>query len=357
MAEPLVLCATEAAALVAPAAGGDGLGPLVGHPVLAVRLDDLDAARTVATAVAAVPAVVVGVVPAGLGPSLPSGLDGFDVLVGAEESSDPAVIAGSDPLDLVDLLASSVEASPAAAVALVQLLRVGLSLTPTAAVLAESWVYGLLQSGPAHRSRLEVSDRPSPRPRDGPSVDVSRHGDRIDVVLSRPEVRNAVDVALRDDLHAALTVALADPVAEVHLHGAGPSFCSGGDLGSFGTTPDPVTAHLVRSTRSPALLLATLGDRLVAHVHGAAFGAGAEWAAFAHRVIARTDATFRLPELGMGLVPGAGGTASLPRRIGRHRTAWMALTGATVDATTAARWGLVDEIVDDVDFTRGGPAA
>ncbi|MDQ6696224.1 MAG: enoyl-CoA hydratase/isomerase family protein, partial [Actinomycetota bacterium] len=54
--------------------------------------------------------------------------------------------------------------------------------------------------------------------------------------------------------------------------------------------------------------------------------------------------TFRLPELAMGLVPGAGGTVSLPRRIGRHRTAWLALTGASIDAPTALDWGLVDTI-------------
>jgi enoyl-CoA hydratase/carnithine racemase len=48
----------------------------------------------------------------------------------------------------------------------------------------------------------------------------------------------------------------------------------------------------------------------------------------------------------MGLVPGAGGTVSIPRRIGRHRCAWMALTGATVDAETALDWGLVDAVTD-----------
>ena len=58
-------------------------------------------------------------------------------------------------------------------------------------------------------------------------------------------------------------------------------------------------------------------------------------------------ATFRLPEVAMGLVPGAGGTATIPRRIGRQLTAWMALTGATVDALTALRWGLVDALDGD----------
>jgi enoyl-CoA hydratase/carnithine racemase len=81
-----------------------------------------------------------------------------------------------------------------------------------------------------------------------------------------------------------------------------------------------------------------------ARVHGACIGAGAELPAFVGRVVAAEGTFFQLPELSMGLVPGAGGTASLPRRIGRQRTAWMALSGERVDVETALRWGLVDEI-------------
>jgi enoyl-CoA hydratase/carnithine racemase len=72
-----------------------------------------------------------------------------------------------------------------------------------------------------------------------------------------------------------------------------------------------------------------------------------ELPAFAHRVVATRDATFGLPEVGLGLIPGAGGTVSLPRRIGRHRTARLGLSGAAIDAATALEWGLVDEIVDE----------
>ncbi len=94
------------------------------------------------------------------------------------------------------------------------------------------------------------------------------------------------------------------PSTQVHLWGIGPSFCSGGDLDEFGTAPDPVTAHLVRTSRSPALDLARCGSRVTAHVHGAAVGAGMEWAAFAGTVVARTDATFPPPGAGHGLGPG-----------------------------------------------------
>ena len=61
-------------------------------------------------------------------------------------------------------------------------------------------------------------------------------------------------------------------------------------------------------------------------------------------MVARPDASFWLPELSLGLVPGAGGTVSLPRRIGRQRTAWLALSGRAIDAQTALDWGLVDEL-------------
>jgi len=155
-----------------------------------------------------------------------------------------------------------------------------------------------------------------------------------------------VSATLRDELLAAFAVAEATPSLAVHLFGAGPDFCAGGDLDEFGTTPDPTTAHLVRSTRSPARALARAAARaqVEVHVQGACIGAGLELAALAHRMVADPGASFRLPEVGMGLVPGAGGTATIPRRIGAPLTAWMALTGTAVDVPTALGWGLVDDV-------------
>jgi len=76
-------------------------------------------------------------------------------------------------------------------------------------------------------------------------------------------------------------------------------------------------------------------------------GGGIETAAFAHRVVAHPDTVLGLPELALGLIPGAGGTVSLPRRIGRQRTALLARSTEPVNAATAVRWGLVDEIAYD----------
>ena len=88
-----------------------------------------------------------------------------------------------------------------------------------------------------------------------------------------------------------------------------------------------------------------MADRVEAHLHGVCFGAGIELTAFAGSIVAAPDTRIALPELSLGLVPGAGGTVSLPRRIGRHRTALLALTGIEVDADTAQGWGLIDRVV------------
>ena len=353
-AELPVRPAVDAAALLGRAASGDDSGVLAGEPIVVVLLDDTEALRDVAAAAPTAPAVVVGV-HTGTGP-IPSGADVLDLVLVLEEAprggpgpASGGAVAVANLESALRALALGVARSPGAAVALVQLLRAGRSLSIEEAVVAESWVYSMLQAGPDHaRWKADRPRRGSASIDDGDrTVEVDRAGDRLDVALVRPHVRNAVSARLRDELHAALGVALADPTVDaVHLWGIGPSFCSGGDLDEFGTAPDPVTAHLVRTSRSPALDLARCGSRVTAHVHGAAVGAGMEWAAFAGTVVARTDATFRLPELAMGLVPGAGGTASLARRIGPQRTAWAALTGDVMDASTALRWGLVDEVLD-----------
>ncbi|MGD1109602.1 MAG: enoyl-CoA hydratase/isomerase family protein, partial [Mycobacterium sp.] len=124
--------------------------------------------------------------------------------------------------------------------------------------------------------------------------------------------------------------------------------CSGGDLAEFGTFADPASAHLARTRHSPALaidaLTATLGRSCRAEVHGRVMGSGLEMAAFCGWIEAHEDSVFGLPELSLGLIPGAGGTLSVTRRIGRWRTAYLVLTGRALGAATALAWGLVDAI-------------
>ena len=258
--------------------------------------------------------------------------------------------AGSEVVDLIasgddlELVVEQVVTRPHAATALALLLRSSEERSVFDGLAAESAVYSTLQGGSEFRQWRRQNprrDRPAP---DVPAVLVGRRGDVLDIVLNRPEVRNALDARMRDELWDALLVAAADPALTVHWSGAGPSFCSGGDLDEFGSVSDPASGHLIRLSRSLGLAIHRVADRTTAHVHGACAGSGIELPAFAGTVVAAPDARFSLPELQLGLIPGAGGTVSLPRRIGRHRTLWLALTGRVVDADTALAWGLVDRI-------------
>ncbi|WP_375487775.1 enoyl-CoA hydratase/isomerase family protein [uncultured Mycobacterium sp.] len=217
-----------------------------------------------------------------------------------------------------------------------------------AGVVTESLAYSTLQAGPefarwlAERGPARVPQIPDP-------VLSVRDGNALRITFNRPQRHNAFSTDTRAALLEALTVAQLDPsVEEVVLNGNGPSFCSGGDLAEFGTFDDPASAHLARTRHSPALVLdavaARLGPACRAEVHGRVLGSGLEMAAFGGRVVCRPGAVFGLPELSLGLIPGAGGTVSVTRRIGRWRTAYLVLSGRTVDPDTALHWGLVDAI-------------
>lgn len=300
-----------------------------------------------------VPGVIVGVLDRDLTSAAAAWAELADVVL-ARSADDHDEKAAADRLtvgvgryldEALERLVASASARPRAAAALALLLR-GEARDVDNGLVAESAVYSMLQAGPefsawrAGRSvvtALPVPDTSAP-------LTVVSDGHHMTVTLSRPERHNALNTAMRDALVEVLAAAGADEAVHVILHGAGPSFCSGGDLDEFGTTPDPASSHLIRLTRSPAALAARLGPRLEARVHGACIGAGVELAAFAGRVVAHPDTFFALPELALGLIPGAGGTVSLPLRIGRHRTAWLALTGERIGAERARQWGLVDEI-------------
>jgi hypothetical protein len=215
-------------------------------------------------------------------------------------------------------------------------------------VVAESLAYSALQAGPEFARWLRERE-PTRVPVTADPVTAERRGDVLSIRFNRPARHNAFSTDARAALLEALTVAvLDDGIGEVVLSGAGPSFCSGGDLAEFGSFTDPVAAHLARTRHSPALLLAALTDRLGARcraeVHGQVLGSGLEMAAFCGRVACHRDAVLGLPEVALGLIPGAGGTVSVTRRIGRWRTAYLVLSGEFLTPATALAWGLVDEL-------------
>lgn len=293
------------------------LGAAHGVPAIVVELDD-DPGADIGAALAQLPVVAIG------HGSRPDG--SWD-------------IATVDPGPVI----YGVEAAPAAAVVTAQTLRQTVELPVAHGLLVESFAYATLQGGPEYAAWLAARGR-RVRNDDAPRVAVAHDGDRLTITLTRPRLRNLLDARMRDELVEALRLAALEPHRRVDIRGAGPAFCAGGDPAEFGSVADATTAHLIRSSANVAPWLAAVADRTTARVHGACVGAGVELAAFCHEVIATDDARFRLPETRMGLLPGAGGTVSIPARIGRQRTLEWLLTGREIDAATALDWGLVDRM-------------
>lgn len=314
------------------------------HGLAAVVVDGRDDARSSRrsgerhldrAAVADLPVVIIGI---------GTSSEVFDLVVDDEEET--------------SVVLEAIERRPLASVATAMLLRAADLRSVTDGLVAESTTYSMLQSGPefhewcAHRPRSGGIRKDSASPILVDRLESpSESGDHLVITLHRPERRNAYSAAMRAALADALDVALVDSrIDQVTLRGAGGSFSSGGDLDEFGSFTDPVTAHVSRLTSHVAATLwrlnRRLGSNLICEIHGDNFGAGVELAAFAGRVVARPGTTFTLPEVRMGLTPGSGGTVSIPRRIGRHRTLLLALTGRSLDVGTARSWGLVDEIDD-----------
>jgi len=267
----------------------------------------------------------------GVGPAPPELAGAFDLW-----TTDPAE---------ADRWAKGFDRAPRAAMCGALLVRAAsVSGDPWPGLVAESTTYSLLQAGPEFREWLEHRPRAA-RADARPRVRVERDDRCWEVVLTRPDRHNALDARMRDELYVALDEARSRPDVTVALRGDGPSFCSGGDLDEFGTAPGPVDAHAVRLGRSLALLVSEMRDRIVVGIHGACLGAGIELPAFARRVVAADDARLGLPELDLGLVPGAGGTVSIPRRAGSPALLDLLLSGGTVDARAALAHGLVDEVV------------
>lgn len=334
--------------LGAPAATVDGAG-VVRQPLHFVDLGKGVPGHAVPQLLQALEArssVVIGVSPGcpeGAAAEVAQALD--LTLIAAGPAPPPWAVLVDDTERTTALLQVAADRTPRAALVLGALLRATALLPGPIGLTAEASAYSALLAGPEHDAWLAHRGAPRPAADDGDErVAVHRQGDVLHVRLTRPLRRNAFDARMRRALTDALAVAEADPVLAVRLSADGPVFSSGGDLDEFGTRADPATAWVVRTSDHPGATLLRLSQRTHVHVHGACAGAGVELAAFAGRLTADPGTTFRLPELSMGLLPGAGGTVSLTHRIGRWRTAWMALSGATVDAATAQLWGLVDGV-------------
>ncbi len=172
-----------------------------------------------------------------------------------------------------------------------------------------------------------------------------KRGGVAHVVLNRPHVRNAYNVAMRDRLFEVLTAIRDDPeVGAVVLFGNGPSFGSGGDLREFGSAESPVSARQVRWLRDVWGTLWDLPQITIAGAHGSVAGGGFEMLMLCDLVYAAKGTSFALPETGLGMIPGVAGTQTLPRLVGCGRALELTLTGVPLEVRAAANLGLVQGV-------------
>ena len=167
------------------------------------------------------------------------------------------------------------------------------------------------------------------------------------VTLNRPQALNVYNIQMRDDLYEVLSAMRDDGEVRVGIfRGAGEkAFCAGADLSEFLTAPSPVVARQVRFGRDVWGLFLSMPQPLIAAVHGFILGSGMEIALCCDIRIASEDARFGLPEVGLGIIPAAGGTQTLPRVIGRAKAMEMLLTNRWVNGEEAYRMGLVNRVV------------
>ena len=167
------------------------------------------------------------------------------------------------------------------------------------------------------------------------------------VTLNRPEALNAYNLQMRDEIYEVLGAIRDDPEVEVVIfQGAGDkAFCAGADLTEFLTAPSPVIARQARFERDVWGLFLSIDRPLIAALHGYVLGSGIEIALCCDIRLASEDARFGLPEPGLGIIPAAGGSQTLPRTIGRAAALEILTSGRWVAAAEACRLKLVNRVV------------
>src|SRR3989442_2778028 len=174
------------------------------------------------------------------------------------------------------------------------------------------------------------------------SVDLDRRGRVAVLTVNNPPV-NALSQHVRQGLHEGLKQAMSDSAAEaIGTVCAGRTFIAGADITEFGTPRTEPGLHAVLD------LIEGSGRPVVAAIHGTALGGGLEVTLACHYRIGVKDARFGLPEVKLGLLPGAGGTQRLPRVVGVEEGLQMMVSGDPIRADEALRAGLIDEIVQGV---------
>ncbi|HEX5998788.1 MAG TPA: enoyl-CoA hydratase-related protein [Hyphomicrobiaceae bacterium] len=183
------------------------------------------------------------------------------------------------------------------------------------------------------------------------TITVAVGEDRVGVVtLNRPAARNAMNTRMMEELRACFTELYVEPgkaAACLILTGAGTSFCAGADLKERKGMPDEVWCrqHAILEQMVRALMDCPIP--VIAAVNGPAFGGGMELALACDFIYAAQSARFALPEVTLGIIPGAAGTQNLPRAVGVKRAKEIALTGVPFSAADALAWGMVNKVCPD----------
>ncbi len=186
----------------------------------------------------------------------------------------------------------------------------------------------------------------------GSSAVLVERQDRVGwITLNRPQSINAINDAVRQELPAALHAFDEDPeVRVILLRGAGPrGFCAGADLKEKRTGESPMAVRGPQGHSTWIESFDRVSKPVIAAIHGFCLGGGLEIALACDLRIASPDAVFALPESGLGLIPGGGGTQRLPRIVGLGKALDLLLTGDRIDAGEAYRCGLVSRLASKAE--------
>lgn len=185
-------------------------------------------------------------------------------------------------------------------------------------------------------------------PDDEDTVRVEKNEEIATVTLNRPDALNAISKDLLIALRTALDdLSSDDDLRAIVLNGAGRGFCSGADLHEMQDIDADEAEYRSDIAEEITVTLETTGKMTVAAIHGPCIGGGNELALACDFRIAREDALFGQPEVHVGLIPGFGATARLPRLIGWTQAKRLLLTGEKIGADEAADIGLVDHVVPE----------
>jgi 3-hydroxyacyl-CoA dehydrogenase len=181
-------------------------------------------------------------------------------------------------------------------------------------------------------------------------TDLTREGDIAVLTINSPPV-NALSADVRSGLRDGAQQAAADPaVKAIVLICAGRTFIAGADIAEFGKPPKGASVPEIQNA------LENNSKPIIAAVHGTALGGGFEVALTCHYRVAVPSAKFGLPEIKLGLIPGAGGTQRLPRLSGVENALNIILSGTPFDARQALEWGVIDTVVDEGKLRDGAMA-